>query len=85
MITPTEPADSQVSDLAPDVLLCQNLPHLGESLRLRHWSLIFYSKDFIEQHPEMELDKFKLAPERYKKLGVKVSKIRKWFLEQALV
>ena len=48
----------KIFPLAADIQLGQFLPDLSQSLRIRHWSLYFYSKDFIEQHPDMIIANF---------------------------
>ena len=81
IITPNHPSEFSVFDLAPDLLLSRGLPHLGESLRLRHWSIFFCQKDFISRHEQLTFDKFRLSSEQLRKYGVKVTKIRKTLLD----
>ena len=79
-----QPPPVRSFDLGADIILNNALPHVGPALRIRHWSLLFYSKDFVEEHPYMQLEDFRLSQARLIKLGVEVSRARKIMLDRAL-
>ena len=70
--------------LATDILLSQGLPALSRSIEIRHWSLLFFPKDFVITHPSMLIEDNHLSADKLKKLGIQVSKARKVMLDNAI-
>ena len=50
---------------------------------MRNWKPFFYSKHFINEHPDIELEQFVMPEKTLKKLGVEVSRARERFKEAA--
>ena len=76
--------DLKVYSIASDLLLEQGYEKVRKRKGDPEWEIHFSPKLYLDQHPNLDLERSRLTVDRLKKYGEQVSKIRGWIIERAI-
>ena len=74
----------KIFPIATDLLLEQGYPRTYRKQGEPNWECHFSPKQYLEMHPEPDLERMRLSDDRLRRYGEQVTKIRAWILERAL-
>jgi len=63
--------------VSTDLLYVKGIPPIPTPRRDKNWEPLFFSKTFIQNNPDITLEKFRLPENKLKKLGVQATDLRK--------
>jgi hypothetical protein len=62
--------------VSTDLLYARGIPATPPTRREKNWEPLFFSKTFIQNNPDITLEKFKVPEKRLKALGVQATQLR---------
>ena len=62
--------------ISTDKLLVQGIPPVPPTRREKQWQPLFFSKTFVEENPDITLDRFRFSAAQLKNYGVQATKLR---------
>ena len=75
--------DIKIVPIANDLKLEQGYDKTRRKQGEPEWECHFSPKQYLEMHPEPDLERMRLPDDRLRRYGEQVSKIRGWILERA--
>ena len=69
--------------LAPDLLLKEGYGKVRKKKGEPEWECHFSPAQYLENHPNPDLEKMRLSQDRLRRYGEQVTRIRGWILERA--